>query len=295
MGFFYFPDCIYSYNMEPDFSKLPLTRKSARYSGRGFPLHALTVLSGHSRETTAEYYNHGRRRDAGNYAVLQYTISGRGGIAVNSQVRDVLPDSLMILTVPGDEIYYLPEDSDYWEFVFLVMTGRDAIRSVRAAQNNRGSLLPAAGIPETMKCFSRIIQNLFSGTITTPFDNSAQSYGLCMALMTETVSTDRREKNLFERLQVIFQNNLCRNIPVEEMAAAVNLSRSHFTRLFTRELGISPRKYLEELRLKTARDLLDEENITVKEAAIRVGIQDVNYFCRIFKNRFGVSPGKYRK
>ncbi|MDR1635712.1 MAG: AraC family transcriptional regulator [Treponema sp.] len=282
--------------MDLDFSSLPLARKSTRYSSRVFPLHALTLLSGHSRETSTDYYNNGRRRDFGYYAVWQYTIGGRGRIKMGGQDRDILPGSLMVLTVPGDEIYYLPEDSEYWEFVFLVMTGRDTNRVVKAVQNSRGILLAAGGIPRTMERFYLLIQDLFSGKITNPFDNSTRSYGLCMALMEEAGNPgNMKEKNSFEELQVLLQDNLYRDIPVEEMAELTKLSRSHFTRLFTGKLGLSPRKYLEELRLRTAGDMLAGGNISVKEAAIQVGIRDVNYFCRIFKKRFGVSPGKYRE
>jgi AraC-like DNA-binding protein len=282
--------------MDLDFFSLPLTRKSTRYSSRVFPLHTLTLLSGHSRETATDYYNDGRRRNAGYYTVWQYTISGRGRIKIDRQSRDILPGSMMLLTVPGDEIYYLPEDSEYWEFVFLVMVGGDAARAVKAVQNSQGSLLTASGLPGTMKRFYQLVQDLFSGKISNPFDNSARSYGLCMALMEETGNTgDIKEKDSFTELQVMLQDNLYRRIPVGEMAAAMNFSRSHFTRLFTRQLGMSPGKYLEELRLKTARDMLTSGNISVKETAIQAGLRDVNYFCRIFRKRFGVSPGKYRE
>jgi AraC-like DNA-binding protein len=53
--------------------------------------------------------------------------------------------------------------------------------------------------------------------------------------------------------------------------------------------------YLEDLRLKTAMEALFGEGLHVKEAAARCGIYDVNYFCRIFKKRYGISPGKYRE
>jgi AraC-like DNA-binding protein len=282
--------------MDLDFSNLPLTRKSTRYSSRVFPLHALTLLSGHSRETTTDYYNNGRCRDLTCYTVWQYTISGRGRIEINGQGQDILPGSLMILTVPGDEIYYLPENSGHWEFVFLEMVGSEASRTVKAAQNSRGSLLAADRISGTMERFYLLIQDLFSGKITNPFDNSARSYGLCMALMEETGNIkDIKEKNSFGELRVLLQDNLYRDMSVEEMASVMNLSRSHFTRLFTKEIGMSPGKYLEELRLRTARDILTNGSINVKEAAIQVGIRDVNYFCRLFKKRFGVSPGKYRE
>ncbi|MDR1655437.1 MAG: AraC family transcriptional regulator, partial [Treponema sp.] len=88
--------------------------------------------------------------------------------------------------------------------------------------------------------------------------------------------------------------NLYRDIQVEEMADFMRMSRSHFTRIFGREMGMSPRIYLEDLRLKTAAETLFEEGAQVKEAAARCGIYDANYFCRRFKKHFGMSPGKYK-
>jgi AraC-like DNA-binding protein len=53
--------------------------------------------------------------------------------------------------------------------------------------------------------------------------------------------------------------------------------------------------YLEDQHLKIAMGLLFDEHISVKETAIRCGIYDVNYFCRLFRKRYGISPGKYRE
>jgi AraC-like DNA-binding protein len=41
--------------------------------------------------------------------------------------------------------------------------------------------------------------------------------------------------------------------------------------------------------------LLFGEHISVKETAIQCGIYDVNYFCRIFRKRYDISPGKYKE
>jgi AraC-like DNA-binding protein len=60
-------------------------------------------------------------------------------------------------------------------------------------------------------------------------------------------------------------------------------------------MGISPRLYLEDLRLKTAMGILYNERSSVKETAMRCGFNDVNYFCRLFKKRFGISPGKFKE
>lgn len=282
--------------MEQDFSTLPVMRLSSRYSSRKFPLHALTVLSGHSRETSTAYYNDGRAQDLSSYAVWQYTVSGRGAINLKDGCRDLLSGSLMIVSVPGPHVYYLPEDSDHWEFVFLVMAGREAIRVTRMIEQNIGNIVSTATTPGTAALLYEILDKLFSGEINDPFINSCYTYRLCMMFLKE--AGDRKsigETRLFEGLTAFLKDNLQRDISVEEMAEFMGLSRSHFTRLFSGEMGMSPRIYLEDLRLKTAIGILFGENASVKETAIRCGICDVNYFCRIFRKRYGISPGKYKE
>ncbi|MDR3147884.1 MAG: AraC family transcriptional regulator [Treponema sp.] len=281
--------------MEQDFSALPLTRVSSRYSLRQFPLHALTVLSGHSRETSAAYYNDGRR-EADSYAVWQYTIAGRGRIDLKEKSLDLSPGSLMVVSVPGPQVYYLPEDSPYWEFAFLVLIGREAIRITRMIEKYIGRVIDASSVPHTVARFYNLLEKLFSGGIQDPFKNSAYSYNLCMTFLEEnTAAQQAGVKHPFGELKDFLRSNIFRDISVAEMADVMHLSRSHFTRIFSQEMGISPRLYLEDLRLRTAMDILFREGSSVKEAAIQCGIPDVNYFCRLFKKRFGISPGKYRE
>jgi transcriptional regulator GlxA family with amidase domain len=228
--------------------------------------------------------------------VWQYTISGRGVIDLKDGRHDLLPGSLMIVSVPGPHVYYLPEDSDHWEFVFLVMIGREAIRITRMIERNLGNILSTGDSPGTAALLYEILDKLFSGKIHDPFVNSCYTYRICMTLLEELGDTGSalREQPFAELIEFL-KDNLRRDISVEEMAEVMHLSRSHFTRIFSEEMGTSPRMYLEDLRLKTAIGLLFDEHISVKETAIRCGIYDVNYFCRIFRKRYGISPGKYKE
>jgi len=282
--------------MIQDFHHLPLIRVSSRYEERKVPLHALTTLCGHSRETRESYYNDGKRRHAPNYMVWQYTIGGKGRIEKNSVGEDILPGTMMLLAVPGDEVYYLPKNSPFWEFVFLVMVGRSSFQTVKSVEVHRGNLIPADEIPKTMEIFQEFLFDLFSEKINSPFINSSRSYMLCMSLLEETVNRELTERiDSFEELLIMLRDNLYREISVVEMAGLMNLSRSHFSRLFTSNTGMSPREYLEDLRLRSAISILQNESITIKEVAARVGIRDENYFCRIFRKYYGLSPGKIRK
>ncbi|MDR0706573.1 MAG: helix-turn-helix transcriptional regulator [Treponema sp.] len=281
---------------DSNFSRLPIVSLSSRYSSRKFPLHALTVLSGHSNETSIAYYNDGKTKDVPSYGVWQYTLAGRGRIDLKDGAHDLLPGSLMIVSVPGPHVYCLPEDSSSWEFVFLVMIGREAIRITKMIERHLGNALETDRTKRTLSLLYEMLDKLFSGEINDPFINSCYTYRLCMMLLEELSDTGGAlREQPFEELIRFLKENLRRNISVEEMAEVMRLSRAHFTRLFSREMGMSPRMYLEDLRLKTAMELLFKEQVSVKETASLCGIYDVNYFCRLFRKRYGISPGKYRE
>ncbi|GHV53638.1 AraC family transcriptional regulator [Spirochaetia bacterium] len=282
-------------SLDDSFSNLPFGKYESRYSSRKFPLHALTILSGHCRETSPAYYYDNRTRDISSHAAWQYTLSGRGCIDLKDGPRELLPGSLMVISIPGPHKYFLPESSGHWEFVFLTMMGREALRITRMIEQRLGNVLSAGGMPKTMGFLYEILEKLFSGEINNPFNNSSYTYQLCMQLLEEADVPHGESGNSFEKLKIFFKDNIHRDISVDEMAGVMGLSRSHFTRLFGKEMGMSPRMYLEDLRLRKALDMLFEKTITIKETAARCGIGDVNYFCRLFKKRYGISPGKYKE
>lgn len=80
---------------------------------------------------------------------------------------------------------------------------------------------------------------------------------------------------------------------VEAMARAAHMSRFHFTRRFREATGRSPYRYLLDVRLERAAELLRRRRASVTEAAFSVGFSDPSRFARMFRARFGVVPSAY--
>lgn len=85
------------------------------------------------------------------------------------------------------------------------------------------------------------------------------------------------------------------NWTIQEMAEIVELSRSHFQRIFKINVGISPQAYLHELRLDKACELLETTFLQIKQICVRAGLPDYSHLTRDFKNRYGLTPTEYRK
>lgn len=85
------------------------------------------------------------------------------------------------------------------------------------------------------------------------------------------------------------------SLTVAEIARAFNVSQSFLNRKFKLERNYPLREYLfREKMVRSALLLTEEEGLTVKEVSQIMGFLDLDYFTYIFKNHFGVSPGRYR-
>jgi AraC-like DNA-binding protein len=82
---------------------------------------------------------------------------------------------------------------------------------------------------------------------------------------------------------------------IDSLSRAAAMSRFHFSRVFRREVGMSPYRYLRATRVKKAASLLRSGQSTVTEAARDVGFPDLGRFIRAFRAEFGVSPGEFAK
>ena len=82
---------------------------------------------------------------------------------------------------------------------------------------------------------------------------------------------------------------------VDKMAAEVNLSTSRFYKIYKEIFGISPKKYLQDIRIEHAKLLLLQGIYSIREIAEMVGYKNQYHFIRQFKDYTGSTPGKYKE
>ncbi|TKC80220.1 helix-turn-helix domain-containing protein [Trinickia terrae] len=111
-----------------------------------------------------------------------------------------------------------------------------------------------------------------------------------LPLLTDKAHAD----SLVHRAQHWLQKNMAKEVRISQMADELGVSERTVIRRFQAALSQAPLRYLQSLRIDTARGLLEGGDLTVEVIASKVGYYDVSSFCRLFKDKVGLSPGAYR-
>lgn len=126
---------------------------------------------------------------------------------------------------------------------------------------------------------------------------------LCIHLMRKYIKCDGKDEPRsrissarLDTLQRYIATHLSGTISVKDMAAIVDLSPSHFVRVFATVFGVSPHQYVQAQRLKRAERLLSTlRNVPLKAVAMDCGFADQSHMTRLFKEKLSMTPKEYRE
>ena len=103
-----------------------------------------------------------------------------------------------------------------------------------------------------------------------------------------------RDKDFLENLVALMNENLGEaEFNVEAMCRSMHLSHMHFIRKVKQLTGKKPIDLLKSFRMKKAKDLLAQQELTIAEVAYKVGFDLPNSFSRTFKKEFKITPTQF--
>ena len=111
------------------------------------------------------------------------------------------------------------------------------------------------------------------------------------------LNTQRDEftEDIVKSVVQYLQSNYAEYINFTQIASDYNFSASYLTKIFKDYIGTTPIKYLIDYRIKTAKKLLLNTHLTIKEIAEKTGFMDQFYFSKCFKNSCGITPSHYKE
>lgn len=97
------------------------------------------------------------------------------------------------------------------------------------------------------------------------------------------------------RTCALIDENLSKNLSIEELAEEAGLSRSHFARRFRCEIGVTPHHYKIRRRIRIAGEMLRESRMSMVDIANALGFCSQSHFTSVFRSMVGATPKQFRE
>jgi AraC-like DNA-binding protein len=243
---------------------------------------------------------HLKRRPAGiGEMILIYCVKGGGWCEVKRQLYTLREGDLLVLP-PGMAHAYGAHGSNPWTIHWLHASGTqipDYLRELGISEKR--PVVRMGNDLQLALLFNEVLHSLERGSDYHSVLRASHTLAHLLSIMIERGqdyhpdTADGLQK--VAQIIIYMSEHMDQSLKVSSLAALCNLSVPHFTVLFKQQTGCSPRDYLHLLRIHRACQLLQDEQLNVKDIAARLGYQDQFHFSRRFKAFQGISPSQYRK
>ncbi len=119
-------------------------------------------------------------------------------------------------------------------------------------------------------------------------------YRLIQLVMEGAMAENKNEQSQMRQIKTYMLVHFNKIESVKQLADVFDMDQRQLSYYFKKFMGICPKKYLLQLRIKRAKELLIDHDRKVTEVARIVGYEDPFYFSRLFKRQTGYSPTEYR-
>jgi len=263
------------------------------YGSVGVNLSARVSMCGFESPAKASYIWHGLKRGDTEIMLWQYTLSGEGELIRGGRKYRIPPGRAMLVKIPDDHWYHVTPEADHWKFVFIIFRGTECLRLRDLILEDHSPVSEQFVVPSVMEVAENILTYPETESVT---QLSELAYGFMMRLVDscDALQINNISPSLL-RVRKYIINNFDRSIPVDELAHMANMSYAYFCREFIRNFGISPGKYISNLKFEKAINLLQNSFMSIKEISEVCGFSSPAYFCRAFFTRFNHTPSHYRE
>lgn len=123
--------------------------------------------------------------------------------------------------------------------------------------------------------------------------SKAYFYQILSECCKQNTIAESNESKIQNSIDYINNNYTISNLSMNEIASKSFMSEVYFRKIFKAEYGTSPQKYIINLRIQKATELIETGDFSLKEVALMSGYNDYKYFSAEFKRLIGVSPSEY--
>ncbi|MBC7958408.1 MAG: AraC family transcriptional regulator [Vallitaleaceae bacterium] len=234
--------------------------------------------------------------------LIHYVLSGKGTFSKGSEKYHLI-EGMCFLIAPNEVTYYEADNADPWHYVWIGFNGMRAYELISLCGFSQNTPTLTYTLRQDHDLGDHIIQLLMNRNA---FDSSelwltGQLYVFLSQLVKnkEYGHNNQRLRSQAEQYVLksvqFMKNNYSHQITIQNVADYIGLDRSYFYAIFKKKIGVSPKEYLVQIRMKKAKELLTSTTLSLNEIAYSTGYVDPFLFSKTIKKHTGLSPSAFRK
>ncbi len=185
-----------------------------------------------------------------------------------------------------------------FESIWVHLGGGNSFELFEEIERSVGNTVKCKDIQHVKKLMFRLFDCIRQEKPSSEIGMSLDIYKLFIELLNPQSPKSKGESSYEESIQEVktyISENLNENLTVSKLAETVNMSSSHFSRVFKQQTGVSPYDFVLLSRLNRAKYLLQQTDMTIASIAYDIGFNSESNFIYFFSENEGISPGKFRK
>jgi len=220
--------------------------------------------------------------------------TGNGYLHVDGNEYYIEPNSFFLLK-PNQRHKYYPDKK--WHTHWIVFNGCQAKQILSGLNLHNSTPKKLLNSGTIFSCYNSIYNKALNSSRKSIFETSSMLYSLLTDLSYSSVYGSEAESSYTQYTDIFLQyieKNWQKNVGLNEMAFAINITPQYLCKICSKKLGATPYDYLVSYRLQKAKEIMMDNQLTVKDISKLSGFNDSSYFCAVFKKHEGTTPSKFR-
>lgn len=230
--------------------------------------------------------------------LIHHIVSGQGYYCLNGETYHLVAGDTF-LVYPFSEITYYADENDPWEYYWVGFAGSDAATILRATDFTKEyPVLHSTSFDDEVRKHLLTIYEARGNSLEHAVSMTGLLYSTLALFIRNSSQPAKRQDSYSSYAQKgmeYIHYHYSYPISVEDIAEYAGISRSHLFRSFQSVLGMSPKEYLSNYRIRQSCILLAQSDLSITAIAKSVGFENNLYFSKAFHKIKGMSPSSYAK